>query len=150
MAFRYRREGLYTKSRCHLDQTGMRPYVDEFRWRVTDWHYRFWMGPTAHRALRKYQGGSDQLQYLLDGIAAGTKSAKYKYGSPTRRFHFRTAVPQVVPYLKSSNPFCPVTPNKTGWDLWTKTRRDEPMIRDHRHDAIGGTDPNPPIMPKYK
>ena len=57
-----------------------RPYVDEFRWRVTDWHYRFWMGPTAHRALRKYQGGSDQLQYLLDGIAAGTKSAKYKCG----------------------------------------------------------------------
>ena len=85
--------------------------------------------------------------------------------------------------MKNSNPFCPVTPNKTGWDLWTKTRwvgrthsrhidvtapyhvvcwcvgvwllylhcrRDEPMIRDHRHDAIGGTDPNPPIMPKYK
>ncbi|KAF8820391.1 hypothetical protein IE077_003219 [Cardiosporidium cionae] len=31
----------------------MRLWIDEFKWEVTNWHYRYWMGPQIHKLLQE-------------------------------------------------------------------------------------------------
>lgn len=57
MAFRYRREGQFTKFRVHFDRSGFRPYIDELKWEIMDWHYQRALGPQMKKSLMSYQAG---------------------------------------------------------------------------------------------
>lgn len=57
MAFRYRREGQFTKFRVHFDRSGFRPYIDELKWEIMDWHYQRALGPRMKKSLMSYQAG---------------------------------------------------------------------------------------------
>ena len=57
MAFRFKREGQYIKHRVHWERSGMRTWIDEFKWEVMAWHYKFWMGPQAKTSLLQNQEG---------------------------------------------------------------------------------------------
>eukprot|EP00386_Alphamonas_edax_P012673 GDKI01039450.1.p1 GENE.GDKI01039450.1~~GDKI01039450.1.p1 ORF type:complete len:148 (-),score=36.75 GDKI01039450.1:270-713(-) len=147
MAFRFKREGDFVKNYVHWERTGIRPWMDDFKWRATEWHYKFAMGPVARNALKSNQEASEKLQYMMDAMHAGEQSSKFPW--KTKRFYFRTALPNVVPYRKSSNPFCPVTPNKSGWSEWNQRIRPNPAPAGHAHE-IGGTDFSVPVFPKFK
>lgn len=58
MAFRFRREGQFVKNRLHLDQSGFRPFMDELKWEVLEWHYNFYMAPQILKTLLKHQRGN--------------------------------------------------------------------------------------------
>ncbi|CDJ44621.1 hypothetical protein, conserved [Eimeria tenella] len=115
------------------------------------------------------------LQYLHDVLLTGSSS---KWVSPAAaaaaagsgRFYLATALPLLRPVQRSSNPFCCLSPNKTGFVYFnknpncfkggpqggpqglqtlprlSKTRR--PFPRPHGRAQIGGTDPTPPVFPK--
>lgn len=104
------------------------------------------MGPQAKRALLSNQKDNEELQYVLDIIAAGKASSKFP--TPTKVPFIRTALPITVPYLRTSNPFCPVTDNKTGWEEWRLKKIEDPKVMG-KHQ-IGGTDPNPPKWPIFR
>lgn len=132
------------KHRMHFDRSGMRPWIDEFKWEVMAWHYNFWMGPEAKKTLLKFQQGSEKLQFILDTIASRSKSKRFP--TPTRRFFFRNALPMTIPFVRTSNPFCPMTENKVGWVAWHPKKI--PCPRSQAKHQIGGTVPEPPVFPK--
>ncbi|EPR57007.1 hypothetical protein TGPRC2_264730 [Toxoplasma gondii TgCatPRC2] len=145
MAFRYRREGQFTKFRVHFDRSGFRPYIDELKWEIMDWHYKRAMGPQMKKTLMSYQEGSEKLQYMHDLIALGTAKAKFPHA--TKRFFFVPALPVTIPYRRSSNPFCLLSANKTGWLQWSPKQR-VPFPQPLGKRKVGGTDPQPPVFPK--
>uniref|UniRef100_A0A0G4FWT5 Uncharacterized protein n=1 Tax=Chromera velia CCMP2878 TaxID=1169474 RepID=A0A0G4FWT5_9ALVE len=144
MAYIFRREG--TKSKRGLrHRCGIEPWIDHFRWRVVEWHYKFSMGPTAQRALRSHQSEAEKLQYIIDHAKTGQTK---KFLNPSKRFYFRTALPNVVPYRRSSNPFCPVSSNVSGFSAWIPQKRPEPHCKDPKHEIAGTDDARRP-MPRY-
>ncbi|XP_026194456.1 uncharacterized protein LOC113147590 [Cyclospora cayetanensis] len=164
MAFRFRREGQYVKSRVHLDRSGFKPFMKELKWEIFEWHYKRHMGPLAVRALMQHQQGSEKLQYLQDISLTGGSS---KFLSPdSSRFFFATALPIVRPVKRSSNPFCLLSANKTGFVYHNEnpnylkkgpstlvgiprlTKRRTGYPNPHGKRKIGGTDPTPPVFPK--
>eukprot|EP00916_Digyalum_oweni_P022899 GHVL01037960.1.p1 GENE.GHVL01037960.1~~GHVL01037960.1.p1 ORF type:complete len:148 (-),score=25.95 GHVL01037960.1:84-527(-) len=144
MAYRYRREGEYFKHRVTAQKAGYRPWIDDFRWRAVSWHYNFTMGPEAEEVLKSNDIAAEPIQYLYNTISHGESVQKYPYR--TKHFFMRTFIPQIVPNLKTSNPFCTVTPNKTGWKEYTVRIRKDPVPMGHKH-VVAGTDPTPPVMP---
>mmetsp|Transcript_36564 Transcript_36564/g.67005 ORF Transcript_36564/g.67005 Transcript_36564/m.67005 type:complete len:178 (-) Transcript_36564:84-617(-) len=176
MAFRFRREGDYIKHRMHLERSGMRPWIEDFKWRAVDWHYQYYMGPKARNAILSQHKLAPKLQDTFEKRSHGfitrvpreqADSVAYRPNS-TRYFAWTTCTPQIQPFRKTSNPFCPVTPNKTGWREYVEienprgaVRTKAPNERQHRvtkiadpkprgHKAqIAGTDDTVPIFPKY-
>mmetsp|Transcript_66866 Transcript_66866/g.160073 ORF Transcript_66866/g.160073 Transcript_66866/m.160073 type:complete len:178 (-) Transcript_66866:20-553(-) len=176
MAFRFRREGDLIKHRMHLERTGMQPWIEDFKWRVVDWHYQFYMGPKARSAILSQHKVAPKLQEVFDKRSHGfvtrmqrnqAEGAKYSHDH-TRFFAWTTFTPQITPYRKNSNPFCPVTPNKTGWREYVEisnprgaVRAKAPNERQHRvklipdprprgpKTQIAGTDDSVPIFPNF-
>jgi hypothetical protein len=174
MAFIFRREGDRIKHRVHVERMGMQPWVEDFKYRVVDWHYSYYMGPKARTAILSNQRAAKQLQNVFDRRTSGftqrlsepdSSSAKYSH-QITKHFAWTTSIPQIVPYRKSSNPFCPVTPNRTGWreyieqkDVRGAVRMKSPNDRQHRvqhimnpkpkgdKHVVSGTDDTVPVMP---
>eukprot|EP00920_Eleutheroschizon_duboscqi_P040611 GHVT01097105.1.p2 GENE.GHVT01097105.1~~GHVT01097105.1.p2 ORF type:complete len:169 (+),score=41.43 GHVT01097105.1:1554-2060(+) len=156
MAYRFRREGLRVKVRTHWERSGMRPWVDEFRWEVQAWHYRRFMKPRAEKLLRTLRSAahdqdSSALYELYRVLHSGGGGASSPWSSspasPSTRgvspgpsgsapWH-PTALPLTVPFLRSSNPFCPVSANRTGWEVVSDSKVAHP--KPHKKHKIGGT-----------
>jgi hypothetical protein len=175
MAFRFRREGDRIKHRVHVERMGIQPWIQDFRWRVVDWHYQYYMGPKARTAILSDQRGARQLQDVFDRRSHGfvqrlsepdASAAKYSQFH-TKHFAWTTCTPQAVPYLRNSNPFCPVTPNRTGWREYVEqkevrgaVRAKSPDARQHRvqyimdpkpkggKHVVSGTDDTVPVHPR--
>eukprot|EP00389_Voromonas_pontica_P007939 GDKH01012004.1.p1 GENE.GDKH01012004.1~~GDKH01012004.1.p1 ORF type:complete len:153 (-),score=5.58 GDKH01012004.1:63-521(-) len=151
MAYRFKREGIRTKRHIPERLKGMRPYVDEFKWFTRDFHYKFYMVPKAKEALHSNQQQAEELQYVMDQVETGNVTSKFPHKtglrSPTRRFYARVAVPNITAMRKSSNPFCPLTPNRSGWCgiLDEKIPMLKPWGANHQ---IGGTDSSVPVFPR--
>mmetsp|Transcript_29150 Transcript_29150/g.67092 ORF Transcript_29150/g.67092 Transcript_29150/m.67092 type:complete len:178 (-) Transcript_29150:26-559(-) len=176
MAFRFRREGDRIKHRIHLERSGMQPWIEDFKWRAVDFHYQFYMGPKARNAILSQHKLAPKLQDTFEKRSHGfitrvpkehADSAAYRPNS-TRYFAWTTCTPQITPFRKSSNPFCPVTSNKTGWREYVEQanikgahRAKSPYERQHRVNLIpdpkpkgrkhevAGTDDAVPIFPKF-
>merc|ERR1712183_271340 len=77
------------------------------------------MGPKARNAILSGQKEAKNLQDLFEkrshGFVARQGRGKGYAPEATRFFANTTAIPQAVPYRRSSNPFCPVSQNRTGW-----------------------------------
>mmetsp|Transcript_20959 Transcript_20959/g.43521 ORF Transcript_20959/g.43521 Transcript_20959/m.43521 type:complete len:156 (-) Transcript_20959:115-582(-) len=125
----------------------MQPWVEDFKWRVIDWHYNFYMGPKARGAVMSNQKGVRQLQEVFDKRSHGfttrlaepaSSSAPY---SPqrTKYFAWTTCIPQVAPYKRNSNPFCKVSPNVTGWREYVEQK-----------DVRGAARPKTPDVPPHR
>mmetsp|Transcript_28722 Transcript_28722/g.81151 ORF Transcript_28722/g.81151 Transcript_28722/m.81151 type:complete len:178 (-) Transcript_28722:65-598(-) len=174
MAFRFKREGDFIKHRVHMERMGMQPWIDDFKWRATDWHYSFYMGPKARTAIMSNQKSARKVQDMFDKRSHGfvqrlsgpeVDTARYSH-QRTKHFTWTTCLPQIAPNRRNSNPFCPVTPNRTGWreyvehkDLRGAVRQAAPKDRQHRSrhildpkpkgekHVVSGTDDTVPIMP---
>jgi hypothetical protein len=171
MAFRFRREGDFVKHRIHMERMGMQPWLEDFKWRAVNWHYELYMQPKARQALRNQtQDYARHLQRMYDYMHCG-KSTKNldkdisaverekdylsrqsasrpdKFMHDTRYFVWRPAVPNIVPNRVSTNPFCPVSANKTGWREQVKRLIPEPKPRGKRN-PVAGTDDAAPVMPR--
>eukprot|EP00929_Paragymnodinium_shiwhaense_P123553 TRINITY_DN97553_c0_g1_i1.p2 TRINITY_DN97553_c0_g1~~TRINITY_DN97553_c0_g1_i1.p2 ORF type:complete len:176 (-),score=29.80 TRINITY_DN97553_c0_g1_i1:107-634(-) len=172
MAFRFRREGDHLKHKMHLERTGMQPWVEDFKWRVMDWHYNYYMGPKARNAILSNQGAAKHVQDMYEkkshGFVRRKKMSEKFEARRTQFFAHTTCLPNVTPHRRSSNPFCPVTPNKTGWKEYVEQihvrgadRPRGPWSEDAQHrrqyimdpkpkgpkHVIAGTDDTVPIMP---
>ncbi|KAL8453754.1 hypothetical protein Emed_000695 [Eimeria media] len=167
MAFRFRREGQFVKNRVHLDRSGFKPFMQELKWEVFEWHYQRHMGPLAVKALMAYQQGAEKLLYLSTLKEVG-EMVNPVLASPRRRYFLATALPLVRPLKRSSNPFCPLSANKTGFVYHNANpvyynkgplratgggfprlaarKTGSPMP--HGKRKIGGTDATPPVFPK--
>ncbi|KAF8820392.1 hypothetical protein IE077_003220 [Cardiosporidium cionae] len=85
------------------------------------------------------------LQYHLDVITSGRKSSKFSQRS---KFFFRSALPMAIPYIRNTNPFCPVSANRSGWEEWKKKLIEYPTAKGGHQ--IGGTNPLPPTFSNFK
>lgn len=166
MAFRFRREGDYVKHRTKLKNSGMQPWVQDFKYRVVDWHYQFYMRNMARRAIASDQFNAERSQQYFDAQVGSLQTRKgiseedkmILEGMDKKRVHFsdeviryfnwRPFIPNVVPYKANSNPFCPVSANKTGWKEAPKRRLTDPQPK--AGHLIAGTDDSVPIFPKYR
>lgn len=149
MAFRFRKEGNWIKRRTHWTQMGMQPWLEDFKYRVTDFHYQFYMGPQARKALLSRQEDCAAMQRRSD-LQLNGRSTKSLcgYQENTRKFYFQTFLPNVVPLRRSSNPFCRQSWNTTGWKEVYQSRR--PVLRPGgEKNQVAGTDDSIPPMPKY-
>mmetsp|Transcript_39529 Transcript_39529/g.73695 ORF Transcript_39529/g.73695 Transcript_39529/m.73695 type:complete len:178 (-) Transcript_39529:86-619(-) len=174
MAFRFRREGDFIKHRVHMERMGISPWIEDFKWRVIDWHYQYYMGPKARNAVMSNQRHVRSIQDVYDKRANGfvqrlskddAASVKYLHAR-TKHFAWTTFLPRVSPLHKTSNPFCPVTPNKTGWREYVEQKEIRGAVRpkspkDNQHriqhimdpkpkakkHVISGTDDTVPIFP---
>mmetsp|Transcript_16011 Transcript_16011/g.42282 ORF Transcript_16011/g.42282 Transcript_16011/m.42282 type:complete len:174 (+) Transcript_16011:1434-1955(+) len=170
MAFRFRREGDRIKHKVHMERMGMQPWIEDFKWRAVDWHYNYYMGPKARNAIMSNQRAAPKMQEVFEKQSHGFIQKGPSAGGPphlrTKHFAWTTALPQTVPYHKSTNPFCSVTPNKTGWreyvehaNLRGAVRPESPKHRQHRiqhimdpkpkgdRGVVSGTDDTVPVMP---
>mmetsp|Transcript_68754 Transcript_68754/g.182643 ORF Transcript_68754/g.182643 Transcript_68754/m.182643 type:complete len:178 (+) Transcript_68754:143-676(+) len=175
MAFRFKREGDRIKHRVHMERMGMQPWIEDFKWRAVDWHYQFYMGPKARGAIMANQRLVPTLQDTFDKRSHGfvqrvppAQAAEAEY-SPrrTKYFTWTTMTPQAVPYMRTSNPFCPVTPNRTGWREYVEqknvrgaVRVKSPTAQQHRvrhlqdpkpkreKHVVSGTDHTVPAFPR--
>ncbi len=147
---------------------GMQPWVNDFKHRVIGWHYEFYMRDQSRRAINSNQHTAESSQLHYDsqippnevrtrkGISIEDKqvlSDMDKKGikfsdNVIRYFNWRPFVPNVVPHRANSNPFCPVTANKTGWKEAPVRRISDPQPKGGH--AIAGTDDSVPIFPKYR
>ncbi len=66
MAFRFRREGDFVKHRKKMTNSGMQPWVNDFKYRVIDWHYQLYMGGMARRAVNGNQSNAEATQLHFD------------------------------------------------------------------------------------
>merc|ERR1712167_396147 len=76
MAFRFKREGDYIKRCVHMERMGMQPWIEDFKWRVMDWHYGFYLGPKARNAILSNQKVAASIQDAFE---------KRSHGFVTRR-----------------------------------------------------------------
>ncbi|CAD7953572.1 unnamed protein product [Amoebophrya sp. A120] len=166
MAFRFRREGNYTKHRKHMENMGLQPWLDDFRWRVCNFQYHWYLGPKAHQAIEENAIGQREIPYLQNipsreqhvatttgarNTAAGQGLVHHvARGQHNRSAPFRTFLPNIVPQRKQSNPFCLSSHNSTGWveargrtELLTETK---PRTK----HQVSGTDDRIPEMPKFR
>mmetsp|Transcript_76330 Transcript_76330/g.220565 ORF Transcript_76330/g.220565 Transcript_76330/m.220565 type:complete len:180 (+) Transcript_76330:122-661(+) len=176
MAFIFRREGDHIKHRIHMERMGIQPWIEDFKYRVVGWHYNYYMGPKARSAVmsnqaqaRKMEESMRKRSMLGTPQAKGDKTAHIKVPyshMSTKHFTWTTCIPRIAPQRKSSNPFCPVTPNRTGWqeyveqlDVRGAVRVQPPKDRQHRYQytvdpkpkgkkhVVSGTDDTVPVMP---
>ncbi len=115
---RVAREGDRIKHRARMEFMGIQPFIADLKWRAVNWHYSFYMRQKAASAL------------------AGVRA-----DSPV-------FIPQIVPYRKSSNPFCETSGNRTGWQEVRTRRIPDPLPRGKHF--VSGTDDSTPPMPKVK
>jgi hypothetical protein len=166
MAFRFRREGDFVKHRKKMTNSGMQPWVNDFKYRVVDWHYQFYMRGQARRAIMSNQANAELTQSFFDskvgfqqtrkGVSSEDKELMksldergVKFSDEVvRYFNWRPFVPNVVPHRANSNPFCAVTPNTTGWKDSPKRRLTDAQPKSGH--AIAGTDDSVPIFPKFR
>lgn len=143
------------KHRVKMSQSGMQPWVNDFKYRVVDWHYQFYMRDQARRAINSNQLNAERTQTFFDSkvgnlqMRKGLSDRTVEFSEEVvRYFNWRPFVPNVVPHRANSNPFCPVTPNKTGWKESPKRRLTDPQPMGGH--AIAGTDDSVPIFPKFR
>lgn len=131
---------------------GMQPFMEDLKWRAMNWHYEFYMKKKADEALRVGQKSAAKLQWVADMKISGESRKGLNVDShknaPTKSFAFRSFVPNVVPHLASTNPFCPITANQTGWRECITRRIPDPLPRGKHF--VSGTDDSVPQMPKVK
>mmetsp|Transcript_81272 Transcript_81272/g.143352 ORF Transcript_81272/g.143352 Transcript_81272/m.143352 type:complete len:190 (-) Transcript_81272:85-654(-) len=145
MAFRFRREGDRIKHKIHMERMGMSPWIEDFKWRAIDWHYQYYMGPKARSAIMSNQRQTRSIQDVFDRRSHGftqrlapeeAKTAAYS-SQRTKYFAWTTCLPRVSPLHKSSNPFCPVTPNKTGWREYIEQKDVRGAVRSRSPKMMG-------------
>eukprot|EP00930_Biecheleria_cincta_P043647 TRINITY_DN29957_c0_g1_i1.p1 TRINITY_DN29957_c0_g1~~TRINITY_DN29957_c0_g1_i1.p1 ORF type:complete len:178 (+),score=20.11 TRINITY_DN29957_c0_g1_i1:35-568(+) len=174
MAFIFRREGDRIKHKIHMERMGMSPWIEDFKWRAIDWHYQYYMGPKARGAIMSNQRNARSIQDVYDRRSHGFVQRWSKEQAATapnshqrtKHFAWTTCLPRVSPLHRTSNPFCPVTPNRTGWreyveqkDVRGAVRPKSPKAKQHRiqhimdpkpkagKHVVSGTDDTVPIMP---
>jgi hypothetical protein len=166
MAFRFRREGDFVKHRKKMTSSGMAPWVNDFKYRVIQWHSDFYMKDQARRAINTNQSNAEMTQMHFDsrvgehqtgkGLSVGDKSVLAEMDrrgikfsdNVIRYFNWRPFVPNVTPSRANSNPFCPVSANRTGWKEAPKRRSTDPQpMMGHQ---IAGTEDSVPIFPKFR
>eukprot|EP01067_Filipodium_phascolosomae_P009361 Filipodium_phascolosomae@DN8340_c0_g1_i1.p1 len=146
MARRFYKEGLTIKNRTPIYNTGWDLWVEDFKWRSFTWHYDYYMGPTAQKVIASNPEGAGVLSSLMLAIKTGDVNPQCPVR--THRIYVRTCIPQIVPYLRTSNPFCPFTDNRTGWKEYLPKLKLEPQPRiDHK---IAGTTDAAPVHPPRK
>ena len=168
MAFRFRREGDFVKHRKRMSNMGMQPWVNDFKYRVIGWHYDFYMRDQSRRAINSNQHQAEETQKFYDAKIPSceirTSKGLTDYDKDVldrmeergvkfsdniiRYFNWRPFVPNVIPHRANSNPFCPITPNTTGWREAPVRRNSDPQPKGGH--AIAGTDDSVPIFPKYR
>ena len=108
---------------------------------------------------------AEMLQYLNDVRCTGSSC---RFLSPfVSRVYLCAALPLIKPVRRSSNPFCLLSPNKTGYTYYKPAATPNPKASPSlvapglllkpkqircpnpwgKH-KIGGTDPTPPVFPK--
>jgi len=132
---------------------------------------QFLHGTKAREAIASRQSEVSKIEDLFNKRSRGfvnRNGADHTYMDPhkTRTFFWTTCIPQVQPFQKSSNPFCPLTQNQTGWreyiehknvrhavrprgpkDLPHRVQHTmEPRPRCWKH-VVSGTDDTVPIFP---
>ncbi|EDO07088.1 uncharacterized protein BBOV_IV007320 [Babesia bovis T2Bo] len=140
MAYRFLREGLYTR-RQPLRRNGFTPFIEDLMWEATDWHYQHYMRRVARASLLTHQEGIDAI------VDTFRKCSKGGLAKGTDRLFFRIATPNIVPYRRQTNPFCQRSNNGTGWQLYHRQLERHP--RPYRSRQLGGTDLTVPVMPKH-
>lgn len=128
----------------------MQPWVHDYKHRVLAWHYDLYMRDMARRAINGNQSNAEETQVHFDTKVGEVQEGKGLNGNSqgARHFTWRTFVPNVTPLRANSNPFCPVTPNRTGWKEAPVRRLTDPQPMSGH--AIAGTDDSVPIFPKYR
>ena len=154
------------KHRTKLKNSGIQPWVHDFKFRVVEWHYQFYMRDMARRAIVKDQFNAENSQKYFDSRAGKLQTRKgisdedlsvlsemdskgVKFSDEViRYFNWGFFLPNIVPHKANSNPFCPVSSNSTGWKEAPRRRLTDPQpMAGH---AIAGTDDSVPIFPKYR
>ncbi|CAD7975100.1 unnamed protein product [Amoebophrya sp. A25] len=176
MAFRFRREGNYVKHRIHMDRMGMQPWLEDFKWRVTDFQYHWYMGPKATAAIRQNTklsifGASGEIgpssssrsfeekDCEEDRTSSVISTRRPEANTPRhgprrewlgRNIALRAFIPNIVPQRRQTNPFCLSSSNTTGW---VEARSKISLLNETKprtKHEISGTDDKIPEMPKYR
>ena len=87
-----------------MSNSGMAPWVHDFKHRVISWHYDSYMGAESRRALLRDQSNAEANQARMDRRSGVVRSGA---------FAWQPFVPNVTPFRANSNPFCPITQNQT-------------------------------------
>ena len=151
MAHRFHREGDFIKHRARAEFMGIRPFMEDLKWRAVDWHYQFYMRDKARKAILSRQREAPKLQFVADMRFSG-KSTKFHTGDfeiqATRYFTWTTFLPNIVPNRVSTNPFCKESANTTGWKETVSRRIPDPLPRGRAF--VSGTDDSVPVMPRLR
>eukprot|EP00923_Selenidium_pygospionis_P049068 GHVN01084470.1.p1 GENE.GHVN01084470.1~~GHVN01084470.1.p1 ORF type:complete len:193 (+),score=38.87 GHVN01084470.1:40-579(+) len=120
MARRFLREGRPMKKHADTaEEAGMRNWVADLTHRTHQLQYRYWMSKKARQSILSGQDYADDMMRLMTALHSDSKNSCFKdkfSASQPSNFYFRTAIPNSVPFRKSTNPFCRVSSNKTGWE----------------------------------
>ncbi|KAK1939608.1 hypothetical protein X943_001468 [Babesia divergens] len=152
MAFRFMREGLYTR-RKRLRSNGFTPFVDDLMWTATDWHYQHYIRRAARVSLLTHQEGNIAVLACISASEIGRIFEKFRIARASSlvrgadRPYLRIATPNIVPLRRQSNPFCRASSNYSGWQFQHKQLEKSP--RPYRSRRLGGTDLSVPVMPKH-
>uniref|UniRef100_A0A3B0MR10 Uncharacterized protein n=1 Tax=Theileria annulata TaxID=5874 RepID=A0A3B0MR10_THEAN len=133
MSYRYLRHGLLTR-RTKLSKNGFHPFIDNLMWDITNYHYKYYM---KNVSLYNTLNNQKQIEKILSNCTDDKDLISY----------FRCAVPQIVPYKSQSNPFCPNSSNKTGFQFIYKNLFKYPRPFKNRQLAIN--DLRIPVYPKH-
>ncbi|UVC49736.1 hypothetical protein MACK_003847 [Theileria orientalis] len=153
MAYRYLRHGLYTR-RKKLEVNGFKPFIDNLMWTVTNFHYQYYFNNISKHSILSNQAQIDKLVKFTSSFShantstpnnPGTSEANLTGRSPIK--YMRCAIPQIVPYRRQTNPFCPNSSNKTGFQFKYKNLLKYPRPIRNRKLAI--TDLEVPQFPKH-
>ncbi len=145
--------------------SGVKPWVNDFRYRVLAWHYKFYMQKRAKELLLASQEDLEgetkrAFRALGEHVSPGlSKSDKVTldqhtketgnvfHPSISRYFRWKTFIPSVTPFKSSSSPFCRVSHNATGWIDAEERKIPDLQPRGSKH-KVGGSDDSVPIMPR--
>jgi len=134
---------------------GIRPFMEDLKWRAVNWHYDFYLRDKAKKAILSNQRAAPKIQWVADLKASGRSTKSLHAADPagpgfephrTKFFTWPVCIPDIVPNRKSSNPFAPG--NSTGWRESVVRRIADPLPRGKAF--VSGTDDSVPTMPRLR
>ena len=137
---------------------GIRPFMEDFKWRAVNWHYDFYIRDKAQKALLSHQREAPKIQWVADLKASGKSTKNLNAADATagdrfephrtKYFTWPIFIPNIVPNRVSTNPFCVASANRTGWRESMNRRIPDPLPRGRAF--VSGTDDSVPTMPRLR
>ncbi|KJP89739.1 hypothetical protein AK88_00699 [Plasmodium fragile] len=145
MAFRFKREGCYSKNRLSELFRKNQSFVNQLMYDVTAFHYENYMKNKIRQSIMNNYNNIEKIQSMLS-LINGDKENAFKI--KTGHFFFRTGVPVITPHIQQTNEFA--ENNNYVYNFKTIKKKYLKDAYDSYKHKIGGTDPSVPLFYKHK